>query len=104
MSACRVAAPIAMSPSSSRMYEPLLRRLSADYHLVAPDYPGFGHSDAPDSKAFSYTFDHIAQVMEHFTEALSLDRDLLRDPHHRNGGSTRSAASASSASSIRVVT
>jgi pimeloyl-ACP methyl ester carboxylesterase len=64
-------------PSSSRMYEPLLTRLSADYHLVAPDYPGFGHSDAPDSKAFSYTFDHIAQVMEHFTEALSLDRYAL---------------------------
>jgi hypothetical protein len=59
------------------MYEPLLTRLSADYHLVAPDYPGFGHSDAPDSKAFSYTFDHIAQVMEHFTEALSLDRYAL---------------------------
>ena len=36
-------------PSSSRMFEPLLTRLSAHYHLVAPDYPGFGHSDAPDS-------------------------------------------------------
>ena len=34
-------------PSSSRMYEPLLTRLSAYYHLVAPDYPGFGHGDAP---------------------------------------------------------
>jgi pimeloyl-ACP methyl ester carboxylesterase len=33
-------------PSSSRMYEPLLTRLSVHYHLVAPDYPGFGHSDA----------------------------------------------------------
>jgi len=38
-------------PSSSRMYEPLLTRLSAHYHLVAPDYPGFGHSDAPGAKA-----------------------------------------------------
>ena len=64
-------------PSSSRMYEPLLTRLSAYYHLVAPDYPGFGHSDAPGAKAFSYTFDHIAQVMEHFTEALGLDRYAL---------------------------
>jgi len=64
-------------PSSSRMYEPLLTRLAADYHLVAPDYPGFGHSDAPDAKAFSYTFDHIAQVMGHFTEALGLDRYAL---------------------------
>jgi pimeloyl-ACP methyl ester carboxylesterase len=61
-------------PSSSRMYEPLLSRLSARYHLVAPDYPGFGHSDAPSAEAFSYTFDHIAEVMEHFTEALGLNR------------------------------
>src|SRR6202171_604204 len=64
-------------PSSSRMYEPLLTRLSAYYHLVAPDYPGFGHSDAPGAKAFSYTFDQIAQVMERFTEALGLDRYAL---------------------------
>ena len=64
-------------PSSSRMYEPLLTRLSAYYHLVAPDYPGFGHGDAPGAKAFSYTFDHIAQVMAHFTEALGLDRYAL---------------------------
>src|ERR1700724_2936385 len=41
-------------PSSSRMFEPLLTRLSAHYHLVAPDYPGFGHSDAPGANAFSY--------------------------------------------------
>src|SRR5258706_14333911 len=64
-------------PSSSRMYEPLLTRLSAYYHLVAPDYPGFGHSDAPGATAFSYTFDHLARVMEHFTEALGLDRYTL---------------------------
>jgi pimeloyl-ACP methyl ester carboxylesterase len=64
-------------PSSSRMYEPLLTRLSAHYHLVAPDYPGFGYSDAPAASAFSYTFDHIAQVMQHFTETLGLDRYVL---------------------------
>jgi pimeloyl-ACP methyl ester carboxylesterase len=64
-------------PSSSRMYEPLLSRLSGDFHLVAPDYPGFGHSDAPDAKDFSYTFDHIAEVMQHFTEALGLERYSL---------------------------
>jgi pimeloyl-ACP methyl ester carboxylesterase len=64
-------------PSSSRMYEPLLMRLSARYHLIAPDYPGFGHSDAPSAKAFSYTFDHIAQVMQHFTEVLGLKRYAL---------------------------
>ena len=43
-------------PSSSRMFEPLFARLSDRYHLVAPDYPGFGHSDWPDTKAFNYTF------------------------------------------------
>src|ERR1700730_2395514 len=61
-------------PSSSRMFEPLFDRLSDRYHLVAPDYPGFGHSDWPDPKKFAYTFDHIAEVMNHFTEALSLSR------------------------------
>jgi alpha-beta hydrolase superfamily lysophospholipase len=40
-------------PSSSRMYEPLFSRLSSQYHLIAPDYPGFGHSDAPSAKEFS---------------------------------------------------
>jgi pimeloyl-ACP methyl ester carboxylesterase len=59
-------------PSSSRMFEPLFDRLSDRYHLVAPDYPGFGHSDWPDPKKFTYTFDHIAEVMNHFTEALRL--------------------------------
>jgi pimeloyl-ACP methyl ester carboxylesterase len=65
------------NPSSSRMYEPLLPRLSKHYRLIAPDYPGFGHSDAPDAKAFSYTFDHIAVVMQDFTEALHLKRYVL---------------------------
>src|SRR5579863_2971603 len=45
-------------PSSSRMFEPLFTRLSDRYHLVAPDYPGFGHCDWPDPKTFAYTFDH----------------------------------------------
>ena len=61
-------------PSSSRMFQPLLTRLADNYHLVAPDYPGFGHSDWPDPKQFAYTFDHIAAVMEDFTQALGLSR------------------------------
>ena len=64
-------------PSSSRMFEPLFARLSDRYHLVAPDYPGFGHSDWPDAKKFAYTFDHIADIMNHFTEALGLSRYTL---------------------------
>jgi pimeloyl-ACP methyl ester carboxylesterase len=65
------------SPSSSRMFEPLFNRLSDRYHLVAPDYPGFGHSDWPDPKKFAYTFDHIGETMNHFTEALGLSRYTL---------------------------
>jgi pimeloyl-ACP methyl ester carboxylesterase len=64
-------------PSSSRMFGPLFARLSDRYHLVAPDYPGFGHSDWPDPKKFAYTFDHIAEVMNHFTEALGLSHYSL---------------------------
>ena len=64
-------------PSSSRMFEPLFARLSDSYHLVAPDYPGYGHSDWPDPKRFAYTFDHYAEIMNHFTEALGLSRYTL---------------------------
>jgi len=64
-------------PSSSRMFQPLLTRLSDKYHLIAPDYPGFGHSDWPDPTEFAYTFDHIAGVMDYFTRALGLSRYTL---------------------------
>ena len=59
-------------PSSSRMFEPLFARLSDQLHLVAPDYPGFGHSDWPDPKKFLYTFDQIATITQKFTEAIGL--------------------------------
>jgi pimeloyl-ACP methyl ester carboxylesterase len=64
-------------PSSSRMFEPLFARLSDRYHLVAPDYPGFGHSDWPDPKQFAYTFDSLAKVVNGFTEAIGLSRYTL---------------------------
>src|SRR3984885_7303412 len=64
-------------PSSSRMFEPLFAQLSDRYHLVAPDYPGFGHSDRPDPTKFTYTFDHYAEIMNHFTEALGLSNYTL---------------------------
>ena len=64
-------------PSSSRMFETLMTRLSDRYHLVAPDYPGFGHSDWPDPKQFAYTFDHYATIMNHFTESLRLSHYTL---------------------------
>jgi pimeloyl-ACP methyl ester carboxylesterase len=64
-------------PSSSRMFEPLLTRLSDRFHLVAPDYPGFGHSDSPSPKEYQYTFDNIARLMDHFTGALTLNKYTL---------------------------
>ncbi|WP_289014317.1 alpha/beta hydrolase [uncultured Methylobacterium sp.] len=64
-------------PSSSRMYEPLLRRLAGAYHLVAPDFIGFGHSDAPNPRSFAYTFDRLADIVEAFTRVLGLSRYSL---------------------------
>jgi pimeloyl-ACP methyl ester carboxylesterase len=64
-------------PSSSRMFEPLLRRLSDRFRLIAPDYPGFGHSDWPDPGTYTYTFDQIAKAVLAFTEALGLERYTL---------------------------
>lgn len=63
--------------SSSRMFEPLFARLSDRYQLIAPDYPGFGHSDWPDPKKFAYTFDNYAKIMNQFTETLGLSRYTL---------------------------
>ncbi len=59
------------------MFEPLFARLSDRYHLIAPDYPGFGHSDWPDPKKFSYTFAHYAEIVHHFIQALGLTRYTL---------------------------
>jgi pimeloyl-ACP methyl ester carboxylesterase len=59
------------------MFEPLFSRLSDHFHLVAPDYPGFGHSDWPDPKRFAYTFDNYADIVIRFTEALGLCRYTL---------------------------
>lgn len=64
-------------PSSSRMFQPLFNRLADSYHLVAPDYPGYGHSDWPDPNQFTYTFDRIASVMTDFTQALNLSNYTL---------------------------
>jgi pimeloyl-ACP methyl ester carboxylesterase len=59
------------------MFEPLFARLADRYHLIAPDYPGFGHSSWPDPKKFAYTFDHCAEIMNRFTEALRLHHYTL---------------------------
>ncbi|CAE6755722.1 Cis-3-alkyl-4-alkyloxetan-2-one decarboxylase [Paraburkholderia aspalathi] len=64
-------------PSSSRMFEPLFARLADRYHLIAPDYPGFGHSDAPAPTDFAYTFDHLTAVIDKFTQAVGIDRYVI---------------------------
>lgn len=64
-------------PSSSRMYEPLLERLADRWRLIAPDYPGFGHSSAPAPADFAYTFDHLADVTARFVDALGIEHYTL---------------------------
>jgi pimeloyl-ACP methyl ester carboxylesterase len=64
-------------PSSSRMWEPLLPLLADKYHLIAPDYPGFGHSSAPSPSGFEYTFDNLARVMIELTTRLGITNYVL---------------------------
>lgn len=60
-------------PSSSHMFRDLIRDLSGDFHLVAPDYPGFGNSAMPAVGEFGYTFDNLSRVIEGFVEAVGLE-------------------------------
>jgi pimeloyl-ACP methyl ester carboxylesterase len=64
-------------PSSSRMFDTLMPLLADRYHLIAPDYPGFGNSEAPTPENFTYTFDTIADIVDGFTQAIHLDRYAL---------------------------
>jgi len=61
-------------PSSSHMFRELIPLLAGEFHLVAPDLPGFGKSGMPEPDKFDYTFDHLADVIDRFTEVLGLDR------------------------------
>jgi pimeloyl-ACP methyl ester carboxylesterase len=64
-------------PSSSHMFRGLIPSLGRHFHVIAPDLPGFGFSDAPSRSHFAYTFDHLTDVMERFTEAIGLARYAL---------------------------
>jgi len=64
-------------PTSSRMFRNLIPALADKYHLIAPDYPGFGASDAPDHSRFAYSFEHLASLMDGFTGKLGLTRYAL---------------------------
>ncbi|TYA71707.1 alpha/beta fold hydrolase [Seonamhaeicola marinus] len=60
-------------PSSSLMYRDLIKKLAKDFHIVAPDYPGFGFSDAPTVSEFNYTFHNVSLLMDAFVEKLNID-------------------------------
>ena len=59
-------------PTSSQMFRNLIPALADEYHVVAPDYPGYGHSSMPPRDKFAYTFDNLAKVIDEFTEKVGL--------------------------------
>jgi pimeloyl-ACP methyl ester carboxylesterase len=61
-------------PSSSREFDTLIPLLAGRYHLVAPDFPGFGQSEAPPSTSYAYTFDHLAVTMNDLLNQLGIDK------------------------------
>jgi pimeloyl-ACP methyl ester carboxylesterase len=64
-------------PTSSHMYRNLIPALSDNYHLIAPDYPGYGQSSAPPRDQFTYTFDNVAALIDKFTETIGLSNYAL---------------------------
>ncbi len=64
-------------PTSSQMFRNLIPALADKYRVIAPDYPGFGHSSMPPRDKFEYTFDNLANVIEQFTETVGLKKYTL---------------------------
>ncbi len=64
-------------PTSSHMFRNLIPQLAGTYHVIAPDYPGFGQSGMPERSKFSYTFDNYAQVVDKLIHQLGVDRYAL---------------------------
>jgi len=64
-------------PSSSHMFRNLIPELQGRYHVVAPDYPGFGHSDAPDRTRFKYSFATFADHVDELLQRLKVERYAL---------------------------
>jgi pimeloyl-ACP methyl ester carboxylesterase len=61
-------------PTSSQMFRDLIPRLADKYHLIAPDYPGYGYSDAPDHTQFAYTFENYANIVDQLLQKIGVDR------------------------------
>jgi alpha-beta hydrolase superfamily lysophospholipase len=59
-------------PSSSFMFRELIPRLANDYHVIAPDLPGFGFTDVPSERKYPHTFDRLAITIDAFTQALKI--------------------------------
>lgn len=64
-------------PTDSHMFRNLIPVLARNFHVIAPDYPGYGRSSTPSIEAFEYSFDNLASVMEGFIEELKLDKYSL---------------------------
>jgi len=64
-------------PTSSHMFRDLITELADEYHLVAPDYPGYGFSSMPAVDEFDYSFDNVARIIEAFIDTIGLDRYSL---------------------------
>jgi pimeloyl-ACP methyl ester carboxylesterase len=64
-------------PASSHMFRDLLPKLADRFHLIAPDYPGFGYSAQPSIDAFDYSFANLATLIEHFVDALGITKVSL---------------------------
>lgn len=64
-------------PSSSHMFRNLLPQIAERFHVVAPDYPGFGYSESPGIEEFAYTFDHLEEIVEHVLDTLGIKRFSL---------------------------
>ncbi|MFQ5695817.1 MAG: alpha/beta fold hydrolase [Terriglobia bacterium] len=64
-------------PTSSHMFRNLMPALADQFHVVAPDYPGFGNSSMPAAEEFNYTFDRLAEIVDAFTQKLGLERYSL---------------------------
>ncbi len=64
-------------PTSSHMFRDLITRLDDKYHIIAPDYPGYGYSGAPDHNQFAYTFDNYASIVDKLTDQIGVKRYAL---------------------------
>src|SRR5579883_1776068 len=64
-------------PAASHSYEGPISALAGRFHLIAPDFPGFGYSDSPDPKSFEYSFAHLADFTAHFLQTLDITRFSL---------------------------